>query len=292
MMNLFEIMQQAQGGNAMQNLSRQFGLSPDQAQSAVEAVLPAFQMGLERQTQNADLFGNFMQQLASGQHAQFVDLDGDGIPDEAAPMGKDVLSQLFGGKAVSSAVTQQAAAMSGISGSIMKAMLPVIASMIMGGLFKGMNNQGFGGILGQIAGQMMGGNNPMGGGMGNNPMGNNPMSNNPMGELLEGMLGGGRQQQSPANPMGELLEGMLGGGRQQQQQQQAPANPMGDILGQILGQAMGGQQPQQQQANPQSDMMKAGLDALTGMFNAGTQAQKTQMDGMQSIFEQMMGGKR
>jgi hypothetical protein len=262
MMNLFEIMQQAQGGNAMQNLSRQFGLSADQAQSAVEAVLPAFQMGLERQTQNAELFGNFVQQLASGQHAQFVDRDGDGIPDEAVPMGKDVLSQLFGAKAVSSAVTQQAAAMSGISSSIMKAMLPVIASMIMGGLFKGMNNQGFGDILGQIAGQMMGG--------GNNQMGaNNSGGSNPLQDILGGMLGGGRAQP-----------------------QQAPANPMGDILGQIFGQAMGGQPQAQPQQSAQSDMMKAGLDALTGMFNAGTQAQKTQMDGMQSILEQMLGGKR
>jgi hypothetical protein len=258
MMNLFEIMQQAQGGNAMQNLSRQFGLSPDQTQNAVAAVLPAFQMGLERQTQNIDMFSNFMQQLASGQHAQFVDRDGDGIPDEAAPMGNDVLGQLFGGKAVSNAVTQQAAAMSGISNSIMKAMLPVIASMIMGGLFKGMNNKGFGDMLGQIAGQMMGGGNPMGG----NPMGGD-------------------------NPFGKMLEGMLGGG---QRQAQVPSNPMGDILGQILG-GMGGQQAQPQ-SNPQSDVMKAGLDALTGMFNAGTQVQKAQMDGMQSVFEQLMGGRR
>jgi hypothetical protein len=264
MMNLFEIMQQAQGGNAMQNLSRQFGLSPDQTQNAVTALLPAFQMGLERQTQNVDMFSNFMQQLASGQHVQFVDRDGDGIPDEAAPMGNDVLGQLFGGKAVSNAVTQQAAAMSGVSNSIMKAMLPVIASMIMGGLFKGMNNKGFGDMLGQIAGQMMGGGNPMGG----NPMGNA----NPMGA---------------DNPFGKMLEGMLGGG---QRQAQAPSNPMGDLLGQILG-GMGGQQAQPRET-PQSDMMKAGLDALTGMFNAGTQAQKAQLDGMQSLFDQMMGGRR
>lgn len=258
MMNLFEIMRQAQGGNAMQNLSRQFGLSPDQAQTAVEALLPAFQMGLQRQTQNAEIFGNFIQQLATGQHAQFVDHDGDGIPDEAVPMGQDVLAQLFGPKAVSNAVTQQAAAMSGVSNAIMKAMLPVIASMIMGGLFKGMNNRGFGDVLGQIAGQMMGGGNPMG-----------------------NAQAGGR------NPFEDILGGMLGGG----QRQQAPANPMGDILGQILGGMTGGGR----QASPQSqqsDMMQQGLEALTEMFNAGTRAQTDHMNNMQSIFEDIMGGGR
>jgi hypothetical protein len=85
-----------------------------------------------------------------------------------------------------------------------------------------------------------------------------------------------------------MLEGMLGGG---QRPAQTPSNPMGDILGQILG-GMGGGQQAQPQSNPQSDAMKAGLDALTGMFNAGTQVQKAQMDGMQSLFDQMMGGRR
>ncbi len=40
MFNLFEIMQGAQGGNAYQTLANQFGIGQQQAQQAVEAVLP------------------------------------------------------------------------------------------------------------------------------------------------------------------------------------------------------------------------------------------------------------
>jgi hypothetical protein len=275
MLNLFEIMQQAQGGQAMNNLSRQFGLSQNQTQNAVEALLPAFQMGLERQTQNADMFSTFIQNLASGQHGPVYDRDGDGIPDEVVPQGNDVLGQLFGGKEVSRAVAAQAAMSSGISGSILKAMLPVIASMVMGGLFKGMNNKGFGDILGQLAGQAFGQGGGMGGGMGNQ----NAQADNPLGQILGGLFGGQGQGQ-PQNPMGGAGGGMAGGGG------------LGGMLGQVLGGIMGGQQPQQQAQPHQSDMMQAGLEALTNMFNAGTQAQATQQQNMQSIFEQMMGGGR
>ncbi len=51
-------------------------------------------------------------------------------------MGNDVLSQLFGSPEVSQAVVAQAAATSGVGQAILKQMLPVIASMVMGGLFK------------------------------------------------------------------------------------------------------------------------------------------------------------
>ncbi len=280
MMNLLEIMQQAQGGQGMDNLARQFGLSPEQTQEAVQSLLPAMQMGLQRQTQDGDMFSGFLQNLASGQHAMTYDSDGDGIPDSAAPMGKDVLNQLFGGKQVSNAVALQAAATSGISSAIMKAMLPVIASMVMGGLFKGMNNQGFGDVLGQLAGQAFGGGQGQAG---------NPMGNNPLGQILGGMLGGGQQTQNPmggAGGLGGLLGGLLGGGAAAGAQ-----GGMGGMLGQVLGGMMGGQQGQpQQQAS--ADPMQAGLEALTNMFNAGTQVQQSHQEGLQSIFEQMMGGKR
>jgi hypothetical protein len=49
MFNLLEIMQAAQGGNAYNNLAQQFGIGTEQAQKAVEALLPAMSMGLQQQ---------------------------------------------------------------------------------------------------------------------------------------------------------------------------------------------------------------------------------------------------
>ncbi len=229
MNNLFEMMMQAQGGNAMQNLARQFGLAPEQAQSAVEAMLPAFQMGLQKQTESIDGFQQMMQMMGGGNYAAIHDADGDGIPDEAAEQGKDVLGQLFGGKEVSRAVAAQASMMSGISDQIIKQMLPVVASMLMGGLFKGAMNNGLGGLFGQamqgglagMFGQMMGGQQaqpaPQAGGLfGNNPLGGM------LGQMIGGMMGQKPAPPPPQDPMSaglDMLRGMFDTGQQVQKSQ-------------------------------------------------------------------------
>src|SRR5690606_14070221 len=110
-------------------------------------------------------------------------------------------------------------------------MLPALAAMIMGGLFKQSTGQlgaaGFGGQgnpLQEIIEQMM----KQGGGFGQpQPRQQAPQPNpfdNPFGKILEGMFGGGQAQPQPRqapqspygdNPLGRIFEEMLGGGRQQ-----------------------------------------------------------------------------
>ena len=253
MNNLYEMMMQAQGGNAMQNMARQFGLAPEQAQSAVEALLPAFQIGLERQASSADGLQQMLQMFGGGQFAGFHDANGDGVPDAAVSEGNDVLGQLFGSKDISRAVAAQASAVSGISDSVMKQMLPVIAAMLMGGMFKGAMNNGLGGLMGQAMQGGMGG----AGGFGN----------------VYGQMMGGQQQ--PQNPMGNMMGGMGG-------------NALGNPLNTFLAGMMGAAKPA---PPPPQDPMMAGLDMLKGMFQTGQQVQQAQMDGLQRIFEQFSGRK-
>lgn len=47
MLPLFEMFMKANGGDAYEPDGRQFGLSQAQVQSAVEALLPAFSIGLK-----------------------------------------------------------------------------------------------------------------------------------------------------------------------------------------------------------------------------------------------------
>jgi hypothetical protein len=222
MMNLFEMMMQAQGGNAVNNMARQFGLAPDQAQKAMEALLPAFSTGLQRQTENPDGLQGLLQMFGGGQYAGFHDADGDGIPDTAQNQGNDILGQLFGGKEVSRAVAAQASAMSGVSDAILKQMLPVMASMLMGGLFKSAMGNGLGGLMGQAMqggfGNMMGGQTP-------HNQQDGGMLGGMLGSIFGGMLGGGRPQPQPQpqqDPMMaglDMLKGMFQTGQQVQKTQ-------------------------------------------------------------------------
>ena len=50
MASLYEILANAQQGEAMAGLSREFGLTSQQTQAAVESLLPAISMGLKQST--------------------------------------------------------------------------------------------------------------------------------------------------------------------------------------------------------------------------------------------------
>ena len=61
--------------------------------------------------------------------------------------GNAILGHIFGNKDVSRGVAAHAAQSTGIGSSILKQMLPVIASMVMGSLFKGSTGRGLGGEI-------------------------------------------------------------------------------------------------------------------------------------------------
>ncbi|WP_056795786.1 DUF937 domain-containing protein [Bosea sp. Root381] len=302
MMNLYEMMLQAQNGQAMQNLARQYGLSQQQTQAAIDALLPAFSMGLQRKTQDPYAFGSLAQMMTASPFGRIFDTDGDGIPDNARAAGNDALSQLFGSKEVSSAVAAQAAATSGVAQAVLKQMMPVIAAMVMGGLSKSMSSQGMGGMLGQFA-EMMRGQMP---GMQPAPAPQPASPVNPFEAILGGLFGQeqGKGQVPGGGPFGG---GQMPGGQLNMDQMG------GGMLGQILTGMLGGAQQPQAQAEPRpeppprrapepepEDAPSAaapgpgpiGLDALNQMFEHGRKVQDSHQDALKSILDAMLGGQK
>jgi hypothetical protein len=297
MLPLFEMLANAQNGNGVEALSRQFGLSQQQTQSAIEALMPAFSQGLKRNASDPYGVGSFLQAMASGQHAKYFEDASRAFSPQGVDEGNGILGHLFGSKELSRAVAGQAAQATGIGQDVLKQMLPVIASMIMGGLFK------------QTTGQMQAASG-MGGG------------NNPLGEIIEqmmrqggGMMGGGQQprqapQQTQApdpfdNPFGKVLKDMFGGGQGQPQpspRQQAPQqnpygdNPLGKIFEEMLGGGRAQPEPQPQARQPQPQANPSGrprnpYDDLFGkMFETGSQQRDDYQKGVESIFDQFSKG--
>lgn len=133
MFNLFDILE-SQTGNGMQALGQQFGLSPEQSRRAMEALLPALTIGLQRNVASdptgfARLFGLVGADPMAG-----------GFP--RPPSQPDLLlGQLFGSPMISQAVLQQAAALSGVATPALRQMLPMMAGMIVAGIVHVMINQ-------------------------------------------------------------------------------------------------------------------------------------------------------
>ncbi|PBB27817.1 MULTISPECIES: DUF937 domain-containing protein [unclassified Mesorhizobium] len=323
MPTLFDMLAQAQNGNGMQALAQQYGLSMQQTQAAVAALLPAFSQGLQRNTADPYGLGAFMTAMASGQHAKYFEDATRAFSPQGVDEGNGILGHLFGSKDLSRAVASQAAQASGVSQQILQQMLPAIASMVMGGLFKQTTNQmqaagGFGGgsnPLGEIIEQMMrqGGMQAPAPQQRQAPQPQNPMDNL-LGKVLQDMFGGQSQPQ-PApnpygdNPLGKVLQDMFGGGtpqpqgRAQPQQTQSPYgdNPLGKIFEEMLRQGGGGgfgggqpapqpQAPQQRQAPPQtnpSGRPRNPFDDLFGkMFETGAQQRDDYQKGVETIFDQ------
>ncbi len=119
-------------------LGREFGLTPQQTQAAVMALLPAISTGLKQATATPEGLGELFSVMGQQRDLQAM----YGAPDVAfAPQGRaagnDVLSVIFGSPDVSRAVVDQAQRFSGVTGAILKKMLPVIAGIIISGLMGG-----------------------------------------------------------------------------------------------------------------------------------------------------------
>lgn len=257
MYNLYDIMQAAQGGQAMLNLARQFGISAEQSQRAVEALLPAFSMGLQRNAHDPFGFASTLGMMGSGQFAPFYEQPAATQSSSAAAQGNAVLQQVFGTPEITRQVAAHAHVLSGVSTEVLMRMLPVMGLMIMGGLFKAAMEQGFGGVLAQM---------------------NEMMQKSGMAalDLPASRPTLAAPQPASANPpamFGHMMEAMLAG---MFPTAQASAVPTSRSEPQPATPDAGSEEP--------FDPARFGLDQISRMFETGREVQKQQMEAMQSIF--------
>lgn len=153
----------------LSGLGARFGLSPEQTQSAMGSLMPAVLGGVHKQVEAGS--------------ADAVSDAGANIAEPDTGAGNNVLGQIFGSKDVSRQVADHAAQQTGLSGTVMRAMLPMVAAMVA----KHMATQGGGGAMGGALGGLLG---SLAGGGDTSGMGG-----------LGGLLGGG------GNPLDAILAG-------------------------------------------------------------------------------------
>jgi hypothetical protein len=133
-MNILDVIANAQGGAAVQQLGSQFGLASDEARSALEALMPALAAGLHRNASSEDGLDDLMSTLAQGRHAQYLENPGSLASAAATRDGNSIHAHVLGSKDASIQVAQHAAREAGITASTLQRMLPLVAAMTMGGL--------------------------------------------------------------------------------------------------------------------------------------------------------------
>jgi hypothetical protein len=187
-------------------------------------LAPVLAAGIRRNLSSDHGYGDLVGALQKGNHQAYFDDENAIQYDNVVEDGNRMLGHVLGSKQASREVVNYAAGQTGIGSTILKKMLPIVISMILGSLTKGMaggrgKSQGGGG-LGDILGDILGGG---AGGQTRQP----------------------RQQQGKGG-LGDILGGGAGGGAggggqtRQPRPQQAPPGGFGDILREILGGGSGG----------------------------------------------------
>ena len=158
-MNLLQEMLDDRRGSVNQ-LARTFGLDENQVTSALSSLVPELGHGLRRNAGSPEGLESLAAALGSGRHDRYAEEPAVLSEPAAVTEGNGILGHVFGSKDTSREVAARAAAKTGISSEVLKRMLPVIATMVMGHLGrKARGGTGNAGGLGGLLGSLLGGGN-------------------------------------------------------------------------------------------------------------------------------------
>ena len=112
------------------------GLSPEQTSAALAAIVPALAQGLQRSTSLPGGLDSLLGALTGGEHARYVDDPATLQTPEAVSDGNAILGHILGSKDASREVASQASAQTGLGEEVLKQLLPIAATLVMGSLAK------------------------------------------------------------------------------------------------------------------------------------------------------------
>ena len=181
-MNLMQMLLDGDGQRSTMQAGQQVGLDPQQTKMAMGALLPALSGALKRQAADPNQLQGLMSALQKGNHDRYLEDPQMMSRPETVQDGNAILGHLFGSKDMSRAVASRASEQTGLDTGILKKLLPLAATMVMGSMGRQSRQPDMQSMLmGMAAKQMMGGASRGGGGMGGG-----------LGNMIGGILGGGR----------------------------------------------------------------------------------------------------
>ena len=258
MVNLFEIARHAPSGSGLDALSRQFGLDPSQMQMAVEALLPAFTLAFQRSVSQPAAFGDLIGAIGSGRYAPFYDASANASPSMAS--GEHILAQLFKSPEAVRQVASQAAAMSGLGVQVLQQMLPRLAAILIGGMFRYASVEGFADLLRQWS------------------------------DALKAVGSNGNAPQAPGHPLAawsDAARAMMGQAQPAAPSPpRAPANPV-EAWTAMMAAMMGGAKASPPPPLPPKEPTP--FDALSKMFETGIEVQSQHLADLRKILDGVWG---
>ena len=142
MLNVIDILREAQNGQAIGNFAGNFGLSEEQTRQAIAALLPAFAVGFQQAQNRPDHLRGLTDAMARGVYAPFFESAARAYSQDARKRGEEALAALFGSPDLARDLAGRSAELAGLSQETLNTMMPYLASTLMGGMAqKGAGNK-------------------------------------------------------------------------------------------------------------------------------------------------------
>lgn len=135
-MDLLQQLMKNAGGGATNRIGQQFGLDESQTAAVLGQLVPALTDGLKKNAGTAGGAAGLAKALQKGGHQRYID-EPESLGDSGAVEdGNKILGHLLGSKDVSRQVAAAASSNTGIDAGVVKQLLPLVATMVMGSLSK------------------------------------------------------------------------------------------------------------------------------------------------------------
>ena len=154
-MNLLETIMSAQSGDLIKQLSSSQGMDTNDTLKALGGLIPGITKALGSNTQQSGGLEALMGALQNGGHDRYLNEKNFANSSNARRDGNNILGHLLGGKKGSRSLASQVASQTGLNSGMLKKMLPVVATLVMGAMSKQSQS---GGTISQIASMLGGGN--------------------------------------------------------------------------------------------------------------------------------------
>ena len=148
-MNILESLIGSQSSNVVSELARQLGVNESQASAAAGQLIPALTRGIKNNASTDGGLSSLINALQKGNHHNYLDNTSMLGQKSTVQEGNSILGHIFGNKDVSRNVANYGAQQAGLSSSLMKKALPILAPLVLSALSKGLLGKGkSGGVFG------------------------------------------------------------------------------------------------------------------------------------------------
>jgi hypothetical protein len=140
-MGIMDILMQAGGGSLLEQVAKQAGIPPSQAEDLIKSVGSAMTGQIKGRIESPKVDSSALEEmLRESKYANMIEKPDDFLNSPRREQeGIDILKHITGSKEVSREVAKEVAQKSGFDTSLIKSLLPMLAPLVIGALGKGLS---------------------------------------------------------------------------------------------------------------------------------------------------------